>query len=102
MEGEQQMDYSVLERSTLFSGVPAQELRNVLENTPHHIQCYDKEETIFHMMDAADRIGIILEGRAQAQKAFPNGSQVNVSIRGAGSSSVPLPSFLPVAVTLAM
>ena len=75
------MDYSVLERSTLFRGIPAQELRNVLESTPHHIQCYDKEETIFHMMDSADRIGIVLEGRAQAQKAFPNGSQVNVSCR---------------------
>ena len=93
MEGEQQMDYSVLERSTLFRGVPAQELRNVLENTPHHIQCYDKEETIFHMMDAADRIGIVLEGRAQAQKAFPNGSQINVSIRGAGELIGPAAVF---------
>ena len=93
MEGEQKMDYSVLERSTLFRGVPAQELRNVLENTPHHIQCYDKEETIFHMMDAADRIGIVLEGRAQAQKAFPNGSQINVSIRGAGELIGPAAVF---------
>ena len=87
------MDYSVLERSTLFRGVPAQELRNVLENTPHHIQCYDKEETIFHMMDAADCIGIVLEGRAQAQKSFPNGSQVNVSIRGAGELIGPAAVF---------
>ena len=73
------MDYSVLERSALFKGVSAKDLRDVLEATPHHIQCYDKEETIFHMMDAAERIGIVLEGRAQAQKAFPNGSQINVS-----------------------
>ena len=87
------MDYSVLERSTLFRGVSVQELRNVLENTPHHIQCYDKEETIFHMMDAADRIGIVLEGRAQAQKAFPNGSQINVSIRGAGELIGPAAVF---------
>lgn len=36
------------------------------------------------MMEDATRIGIVLEGRAQAQKAFPNGSQVNVSVRGAG------------------
>lgn len=87
------MDYSVLERSTLFKGVPAQELRNVLESTPHHIQCYDKEETIFHMMDSADRVGIVLEGRAQAQKAFPNGSQVNVSIRGVGELIGPAAVF---------
>ena len=87
------MDYSVLERSTLFRGVPAQELRNVLESTPHHIQCYDKEETIFHMMDSADRIGIVLEGRVQAQKVFPNGSQVNVSIRGVGEIIGPAAVF---------
>ena len=41
------MNYSVLEKSTLFSGVPASKLREVLENTPHHIQCYNKGEIIF-------------------------------------------------------
>ena len=35
-------------------------------------------------METADRIGIILQGRAEAQKSFPNGSQVNVSIRQPG------------------
>ena len=78
------MDYSVLEKSTLFRGIPARELRTALESTPHHIQCYDKDETVFHMMDTALRIGIVLEGRVQAQKAFPNGSQINVSIRVPG------------------
>ena len=87
------MDYSVLERSTLFKGVSAIALREVLERTPHHIQCYDKEETIFHMMEDAARIGIVLEGRAQAQKAFPNGSQVNVSVRGAGELIGPAAVF---------
>ncbi|MGX8703629.1 MAG: Crp/Fnr family transcriptional regulator, partial [bacterium] len=67
------MDYSILERSALFKGLPAEKLREVLESTPHHIQCYDKGETIFHMMESAQRVGIIMEGRAQAQKAFPNG-----------------------------
>lgn len=74
------MDDSVLENSTLFRGVPAKDLRAYLEETPHHIQCYDKEETIFHLMDPASRIGIILEGRVEVQKSFPNGSQVNVSV----------------------
>ena len=78
------MNYSVPERSPLFKGIPARELREVLEATPHHIQCYDSGETIFHLMDDASRIGIILEGRAQAQKSFPNGSQVNVSVRTPG------------------
>ncbi|MBR1780651.1 MAG: Crp/Fnr family transcriptional regulator [Oscillospiraceae bacterium] len=87
------MDYSVLERSTLFRGVTAKDLRDVLEDTPHHIQCYDKEETIFHMMDNAERVGIILEGRAQAQKAFPNGSQINVSVRSPGELIGPAAVF---------
>ena len=60
------MDYSVLEKSSLFKGIPAKDLRAALETTRHHIQCYDKDETVFHMMDTALRIGIVLEGRVQA------------------------------------
>ena len=87
------MDYSILEKSTLFQGVEAYVLRGYLEETPHHIQCYDKEETIFHLMDPALRIGIILEGRVEAQKSFPNGSQVNVSIRIPGEIIGPAAIF---------
>lgn len=87
------MDYSILEKSTLFQGVEANVLRAYLEETPHHIQCYDKEETIFHLMDPALRIGIILEGRVEAQKSFPNGSQVNVSVRGPGEMIGPAAVF---------
>lgn len=87
------MDYSVLERSSLFKGLSAGELRSDLEAVPYHIQCYDKEEIIFHLMDDASRIGIILEGRAQAQKTFPNGSQVNVSVRNPGEMIGPAAVF---------
>lgn len=87
------MDYSVLETSSLFKGIPAGELRKILEDSPHHIQCYDKGETIFHLMDEANRIGIILEGSVEAQKSFPNGSQVNVSVRGSGEMIGPAAVF---------
>ena len=87
------MDYSVLEKSTLFQGVPASILRENLETTAYHIQCYDKDETIFYMMEDASRIGIVLEGRVQAQKAFPNGSQVNVSVRYPGDLIGPAAVF---------
>ena len=82
------MDYTVLERSTLFHGINAKDLRGILESVSHHIQCYDKDEVIFHLMEEADRIGIILEGRAQAQKPFPNGSirKVNRYFRKSKSS----------------
>ena len=87
------MDYTVLERSTLFRGISSKSLREFLESVPHHIQCYDKDEIIFHLMEEADRIGIILEGRAEAQKPFPNGSQVNVSIRTPGEMIGPAAVF---------
>ena len=87
------MDYSVLEKSSLFSGVPAKDLRTILESVPHHIQCYDKGETVFHLMEEAARIGIILEGRVQAQKPFPNGKQINVSVRNPGEMIGPAAVF---------
>lgn len=74
-------------------GIPAKELREDLEAVPHHIQCYDKGETILRLMEDANRIGILLEGRAQAQKPFPNGSQVNVSVRVPGDMIGPAAVF---------
>ena len=44
-------------------------------------------------MDQASSIGIILEGRVEAQKSFPNGSQVNVSVRGSGMMISPAAAF---------
>lgn len=32
-------------------------------------------------LEDADRVGVILAGRAQVQKVFPNGSQVHVAVR---------------------
>jgi CRP-like cAMP-binding protein len=87
------MDYTVLEKSLLFQSVPADRLRQILSETPHHIQCYHRDEIIFHLMDTASRIGIILDGRVQAQKTFPNGSQVNVTTRGPGELIGPAAVF---------
>jgi CRP-like cAMP-binding protein len=87
------MNYSVLENSSLFKGIPLKELKECLESVPHHIQCYEKDEVIFHLMDQALLIGIILEGRVQAQKPFPNGSQVNVSVRNPGEMIGPAAVF---------
>ena len=87
------MDFTVLEKSVLFHGIPAKDLRETLESVPHHIQCYDKDETIFHLMEAANRLGVILEGRAEAQKPVPNGSQINVSIRNPGEMIGPAAVF---------
>ncbi len=87
------IDYSVLESSALFQRIPAKDLRDELEKIRHHIQCYDKGETVFQLMESAERIGIVLEGHVQAQKTFPNGSQVNVSVRGPGELIGPAAVF---------
>ena len=87
------MDYSVLEKCSLFVGIPTKELRDDLNATTYHIQHFDKGETIFHLMEEAARVGIVLEGRVQAQKPFPNGSQINVSVRKPGEMIGPAAAF---------
>ena len=87
------MESTVLEKSALFAGVPAEELNGILEEVPHHIQRYDKGDAVFHLMEDANRVGLILEGRVQAQKPFPNGSQINVSVRNPGSMIGPAAVF---------
>lgn len=87
------MDDLILEKSPLFSGVPVAELRNALEHVPHSVRHYGKGETVFHLMEEANRIGIILEGQVQAQKPFPNGSQINVSVRRPGELIGPAAVF---------
>ncbi|MBQ9156726.1 MAG: Crp/Fnr family transcriptional regulator [Eubacterium sp.] len=87
------MDYSVLENSQLFHGIPARDLRNRLKTVAHYIQCYDKGEIIFRLMEPADRLGIVLEGRVEAQKPFPNGNQVNISTRNPGEMIGPAAVF---------
>ena len=87
------MKYSVLEKSVLFIGVPEKELSEILTAVPHRIQTYDKGETIFYSMEEAIRIGLILDGRVQAQKLFPNGSQINVSVRRRGEMIGPAAAF---------
>lgn len=83
----------ILKQSALFRGMSAEALREVLEQTPHLIQRYEKGEIIFQLMEPATRIGVILEGRVEAQKTFPNGSQVNVSVRGSGALIGPAAAF---------
>ena len=87
------MDYSALEKCDLFTGVSAADLSCILEEIPHHIQCYDKGEIIFQLLEEATEIGNILEGKVEAQKLFPNGSQINVSVRVSGEMIGPAAVF---------
>ncbi len=87
------MGYPALGRCTLFSGMSAEEIREVLEETPHHIEHYEKGELVFRLTEPATRVAIILEGRVEAQKPFPDGSQVNVSVRVPGDLIGPAAAF---------
>lgn len=87
------MDASLFENCNLFAGIPARDLRKDLESVTQHIQCYDRGETVFFLMEEAEKIGIILEGSVESEKPFPNGSQVNVSIRKPGDMIGPAAAF---------
>ncbi len=78
------MEHAALKRSTLFGGIPERDIAEDLAAAAHRIRQYEKGETVFRLMEKADRIGIILSGRAEVQKSFPNGSRINVSVRGPG------------------
>lgn len=87
------MDESFLKNCSLFEGVPVDELRDCLASVPQHIQCYEKDEPIFRFMEEAHQIGIIMEGKVKSLKPFPNGSQINVSVRLPGDMIGPAAVF---------
>lgn len=76
--------FDALKHSWLFRGLPAHQVRWLLEITPFSTPSYEKNEAVFHPLETADRIGVILLGKVQSYKLFPNGNQINVTIRTAG------------------
>ncbi len=84
---------AALRNSALFRGFTGEEIELLLETAAPRVRKYEKGEIIFHLMDPADRVGIVLEGKIQAQKSFPNGSQINVSVKGPGEMIGPAAAF---------
>ena len=78
------MNYHILCSSLLFQGLTCAEIHQSLDAVSYHVEHYNKGDIVFHSLDEANRIGIILSGKVEAQKTFPNGSQVNVTSRAAG------------------
>ncbi len=87
------MNYAALQKSVLFQGVPENALREELALVPYRIKAFDKDTVIFRLMDPAVLVGVILRGRVEAQKSFPNGSQINVTVRGVGEMIGPAAVF---------
>ena len=67
-----------LAKSPLFAGLTSEELQYILDT--HTVHSFNKGEIIFHAMQKAQQLAIILEGKVEVQKSFPNGNHINVSI----------------------
>ena len=78
------MRFDVLEQSWLFQGMSASQIEKLVNEIPHTVHSYEKEEAVFRPLETADRVGVILQGSVQSFKLFPNGNQVNVTIRTVG------------------
>ncbi|MCR4676926.1 MAG: Crp/Fnr family transcriptional regulator [Sphaerochaetaceae bacterium] len=68
-------------------------MKEILSSTHYTIKNYEKRETVFHLMAPATHIGLILSGQVEAQKSFPNGSQINISVKGKGEMIGPAAVF---------
>ena len=91
--GEAPTVKAVLLKSALFAGVGEKALDALLAETPLRVADFAKGDVIFHMMDDATVVGIVIDGRVEAQKSFPGGSQVNVSVKGPGELIGPAAVF---------
>ena len=78
------MRFDVLEQSWLFQGLPVSQIEKLVNEIPHTVHSYEKEEAVFRPLETANRVGVILQGSVQSFKLFPNGNQVNVTIRTVG------------------
>ena len=74
------MDFSTLSTCPLFEGLSVQEVEILFSSVRYKIKRYEKDQPIFHLMDDADRVAIILHGSAQAQKIFPGGNSMQVTV----------------------
>lgn len=78
------MDYQLLSGCQLFKGFSAQEIQALLSSVRWHISDYEKDEPVFHLMDNAEQIAVILRGSVQVQKIFPSGNAMQVTVRRQG------------------
>lgn len=78
------MPFERLTQSFLFAGFSAAEIEQLLAPIAYRIHTYEKGETLFQPFEPARLVGILLSGSVQSYKLFPNGNQVNVTIRKAG------------------
>ena len=69
----------------LFTGMTAAQLHSFLETLRPKRRAFSQGETLLHLGSVAQSIGILLEGRAEAQKVTPGGGCFTVARLGEGS-----------------
>ena len=74
------MDSSALSYCQLFEGISEEEIGRLLASVPYTIKRYEKEQTVFSLMDDASQVAIVLQGSIQAQKIFPSGNAMQVTV----------------------
>lgn len=74
------MDVSALSSCRLFSGFSENEIENLLGTVTFTIRHYEKDQPVFHLMDEADQVAIVLLGSIQAQKIFPSGNAMQMTV----------------------
>ena len=87
------MDYSALTICRLFRGLSVEEIETSISDIPCYVRHYEEGEMVYRLMSRADRIGIILSGRVEAEKIIRDGNQFIFSARRAGEILGPTASF---------
>ena len=78
------MDYKLLSTCQLFEGFSTKEIEKLFTFVSYKVNRYEKDQPIFHLMDDADHIVIILRGSVQVQKIFPSGNTMLVTVGHCG------------------
>ena len=74
------MDYIRLSACQLFKDLSVNEIEKLFMSVRYKINRYEKDQPIFHLMDDAYRVAIILQGSVQAQKIFPCGNSMQMMV----------------------
>ncbi|MBQ9663411.1 MAG: Crp/Fnr family transcriptional regulator [Oscillospiraceae bacterium] len=78
------MVFSTLTSCRLFEGLAEAEIEKLLTSVHYKVARYEKDQPVFHLMDDADHVAIILQGSIQAQKIFPSGKAMQVTVGRCG------------------
>lgn len=78
------MDLSALARSRLFAGISTNQVQTLMKDVETHTLHFQKGETIFHLSDFADQIGLVLTGSVLVSKITSSGKLIRMTSKKPG------------------